>query len=78
LNFFPTAIAFNEEEKYLGIGTKEGLILFLTRIDNSPNSGYNLDIFHSHFDHVKSILFNRSSTKLFSSSFSEIVVWDIN
>lgn len=66
------------EENYIAIGTKEGNILFITRIENTINSGYNLDIFPGHYDYVKAISFNNNTSKLFSSSYSELLVWNIN
>jgi len=77
LNYFPSSIAINEDEKYIAIGTKEGLILFVTKIENTLNSGFNLDIFQGHYDYVKSLCFNKASNHLFSSSYSEIIVWEI-
>lgn len=77
MNYFPTCISINDGEKYIVIGTKEGLILFVTKIENTLNSGFNLDIFQGHFDYVKSLNFNKTSTYLFSSSYSEIIVWEI-
>ena len=63
-------------ENYIAIGTKEGLILFITRIDNSVNAGYNLDIFTGHFDYVKAIKFEEN--RLITTSYSELFVWNIN
>lgn len=77
LNYFPTCISINEDERYIAIGTREGLILFVTKIENTLNSGFNLDIFQGHFDFVTSLRFNKASNMLFSSSYSEILVWDI-
>lgn len=77
LNYFPTSLSLSLNENYYAIGTKEGLILFITKIDNSANSGFNLDIFPGHYDYVKSLTFNSESDKLISSSFSEILVWKI-
>jgi WD40 repeat protein len=79
LNYFPSCIALSERENYLAIGTKEGLVLFITRIDNS--TGYNLDIYGGHYDYVRSLTFNNGVTnglRLFSSSHSELLVWNIN
>ncbi len=78
LDFFPTSISLSPEENYIAVGTKEGLVLFITRMENSAHSGFNLDIFSSHFDLVKSVQFNQNGSKLFSSSHSELVVWNIN
>lgn len=77
LNNFPTSLAVSPNENYIAIGTKEGLILFITKIDHTVNSGFNLDIFPGHCDYVKSLAFNHECQKLISSSYSEIIVWKI-
>lgn len=77
LNHFPVSLTVSPQENYIAIGTKEGIILFITKIDNTVNSGFNLDIFPGHFDYVKSIAFNNDCDKLISSSYSEIIVWKI-
>jgi hypothetical protein len=77
LNNFPTSIAISLSENYIAIGTKEGFILYITKIDNTINSGFNLDIFSGHFDYVKALSFDSDCGKLISSSYSEIIVWKI-
>ena len=54
------------------------MILFITRIENSISSGYNLDIFKGHHDYVKDIKFGKKSDKLNSCSYNELIAWDIN
>jgi hypothetical protein len=76
LNYFPSAISISEKENYIAVGTREGLILFITRIDNSVNAGYNLDTFSGHYDFVKCLKFD--GNRLLSSSYSELFVWNIN
>jgi hypothetical protein len=78
LNYFPSTIAISENENYISLGTKEGIILFITRKENSLQSGFNLDIFPGHFDSVQSVKFNFNNNMLFSSSHSELLIWDIN
>jgi WD40 repeat protein len=79
LNYFPICINLSENsEKYIAIGTKEKKILFITRIENSINAGFNLDIFSGHYDVVKSVCFSKDNSKLFSTSYSEVFVWNIN
>ena len=76
MNYFPSSIALSDRENYIAIGTKEGFILFITRIDNS--TGYNLDIYGGHYDFVKTLCFNNNGQRLFSASHSELLVWNIN
>jgi len=77
INHFPSCLAVSPNENYISIGTKEGLILFITKLDNSINSSFNLDIFPGHFDYVKFLTFNNECDKIISSSYSEIIVWKI-
>lgn len=78
LNYFPMSISISENENYIAVGTKENYILFISRIDSSPNSGFNLDVFSGHYDYVKALKFNKDTSKLFSASHSELLVWNIN
>ena len=38
LNYFPYALALSDQEKYIAVGTKEGLILFITRGEENYNT----------------------------------------
>ena len=78
LNYFPYSLALSDEEKYICVGTKEGLILFLTRGEENYNSCFNLDIFKGHFDTVDSIKFSHDRTKVFSTSKNELFIWEIH
>jgi WD40 repeat protein len=78
LNYFPFSLALSDQEKYIAVGTKEGLILFITRGEENYNSCFNLDIFKGHFDGVDAIKFSHDTKKLFSTSQNEIFVWEIN
>ncbi len=77
LNYFPSCLSVSPNENFIAIGTKEGLILFITKVDHSVNSGFNLDIFPGHCDYVKYLTFNNQCEKLISCSYSEILVWKI-
>lgn len=78
LNYFPLSIAFSVKEEYISIGTKEGVVLFITRNDDDINSGFNLDTFKGHFSGIKSVSISTDSNQVISSSHSEIMVWGIN
>jgi WD40 repeat protein len=78
LNYFPYTLALSDTEKYIAVGTKEGLILFITRGEETYNSCFNLDIFKGHYNFVECIKFSHNTKKLFSTSKNEIFIWDIN
>jgi WD40 repeat protein len=77
LNYFPFSLNISDDEHFIAIGSKEGLILFVTRTDESYVSGFNLDIFKGHYDSVDYLKFSHNNRYLFSSSYSEIFVWEI-
>ena len=78
LNYFPSSLALSDQERYIAIGTKEGLLLFITRGEENYNSCFNLDIFKGHYDTVVSIKFSHDTKKVFSTSKNELFIWDIN
>ena len=78
LNYFPSALALSDQERYIAVGTKEGLLLFITRGEENYNSCFNLDIFNGHYDCVDSIKFSHDTKKVFSTSKNELFIWDIN
>ena len=77
LNYFPMSLSLSLTENYISLGTKEGLILFITRNDNDINTGFNLDILKGHYSPVKTLAFADNKTQLISASHSEILVWEI-
>ena len=77
LNYFPSSLALSDQERYIAVGTKEGLLLFITRGEENYNSCFNLDIFKGHYDTVDSIKFSHDTKKVFSTSKNELFVWDI-
>lgn len=78
LNYFPLSISLSVGENYMAIGTKEGIVLFITRIDNNINTGFNLDVFKGHYSGIKSLAITEEKNQLITSSNSEIIVWTIN
>jgi len=78
LNYFPSSLALSDQERYIAVGTKEGLLLFITRGEENYNSCFNLDIFKGHYDTIDSIKFSHDTKKVFSTSKNELFVWDIN
>ena len=78
LNYFPYSLGISDQERYICVGTKEGLILFITRGEENYNSCFNLDIFKGHYDGVDAIKFSHDTKMVFSTSKNEIFVWEIN
>ena len=78
LNYFPSSLALSDQEKYIAVGTKEGLLLFLTRGEENYNSCFNLDIFRGHYNTVDSIKFSHDTKNVFSTSQNELLIWEIN
>ena len=77
LNYFPSSLALSDEEKFIAVGTKEGLLLFITRGEENYHSCFNLDLFKGHYDSVDTIEFSHDTKKVFSKSKNELFVWDI-
>ena len=78
LNYFPSSLALSDQERYIAVGTKEGLLLFITRGEENYNSCFNMDIFKGHYDIIDSIKFSHDTKKVFSTSKNELFVWNIN
>ena len=77
LNYFPFSLTLSDNEKYMSIGTKEGLVLFITKGGENYNCSFNLDIFKGHYDTVDTVKFSHDTKKLFSTSQNELFVWEI-
>ncbi len=41
LNYFPSSLSLSNEERFIAVGTKEGLFLFFTRGEENYNSCFN-------------------------------------
>ena len=78
LNYFPFSLALSDSEKYISIGTKEGLVLFITKGGDNYNCSFNLEVFKGHYDTVDFVKFSHDNKKLFSSCQNELFVWEIN
>ena len=78
LNYFPYSLGLSEDEHYISIGTKEGIILFVTRTEETFTSGFNLDIFNGHYDSVDTVKFSKDTSKLYTTSYNEMLIWEIN
>ncbi len=81
LDYFPVSLALSESESYIAVGTKDGSILFITRIGDHNSSGvqtaFNLDIFGGHYDITKCLSFSNDERRLYSASYNEIFVWNV-
>ena len=78
LNYFPSTLSLSDQERFIAVGTKEGLLLFIRRGEENYNSCFNLDIYKGHYDSIDSIKFSHDTKKLFSTSKNELFVWEIN
>ena len=78
LNYFPSTLSLSDQERFIAVGTKEGLLLFITRGEENYNSCFNLDIYKGHYDSIDSIKFSHDTKKVFSTSRNELFVWEIN
>ena len=67
----------SDDERFIGIGSKEGLILLVNRSDDSYNSEFNLDIFKGHYDMVDYLKFSHNGRQLFTSSYNELFIWEL-
>jgi len=77
LNYFPYSINISDDEHFIGIGTKEGLILLVSKSNDSYNSDFNLDIFKGHYDMVDYLKFSHNGRQLFTSSYNELFIWEL-
>ena len=79
LNFFPYSLDINDNGSYIAIGTKEGIIIFVSEGEEKYfNNSCDQVFYRGHYDIVYSLKFSHDSNKLFTSTKNEIFVWDIN
>ena len=79
-NYFPYCVSINDDGKFMAIGTKEGIIIF---IDTEEKNYYNNDkyepiLYSIHYDKVQCLKFSHDSKKLISSSKNEIIITNID
>ena len=77
LTYFPYSMDISLNEKYISIGTKEGLVLIIKKGEENYNSGFSLDVFSGHFDKINLVKFSNDNKKLISSCMNEILVWNL-
>ena len=79
INYLPYCININENGKFIAIGTKEGIIIFLSGGEEQMYNIYCEPILYKgHYDLIHSVKFSNDSTKLYTSCKNEIIVWDIS
>ena len=80
LNYFPFFMDASDNGKYMAIGTKEGIIMFIDIEEKNyyNNENYIPNFYSVHYNKVNYVKFSHDSKKLFSSSRSEIIVSNIN
>ena len=78
LGYFPYSINLNDNGRLIAIGTKEGIIIFFYEDEETYFSNNNKPLlYRGHYDLVSSVKFSHDSTKLFTSSKNEILIWNI-
>ena len=78
INFFPYCLSINSSGKFIVIGTKEGILIFIP--DGEKKYYYNYcepSFYKGHYDTIQSLQFSHDSRLLFSASKNEIIVWNI-
>ena len=79
INYFPFCMNINSNGKFISIGTKEGIIIFISEgEENYYNNNCKPVLYKGHYDTIHSVKFSHDSTKLFTSGRNEMLVWDIN
>ena len=77
LTYKPYSLCISNDDKYIAIGTKEGIVLFITRMEDTFDSGFNLDIFYKHYDCIDTVMISKDCKKLYSTCMNEVIIWDI-
>ena len=79
LNYSPYCMSINDNGQYIAIGTKEGVIIFISEGEEKYyNNNCEQVYYRGHYDIIYSLKFSHDSSKLFSTSKNEILLWDIN
>lgn len=73
-NYHPCSLSIAPNRKYYFIGTKEGMLVIITRLDLNSYSGFKIDVSNSHFDTVNCVI--SSKRCVISCSYAEIFVWN--
>lgn len=73
-NYHPCTLSISPNRKYYFIGTKEGMLAIITRLDLNSYNGFKIDVSNSHFDTVNCV--NSSKKCVISCSYGEIIVWN--
>ena len=78
LNYFPYCMDINDSATLITIGTKEGIIIFIPVGEEKYYKDYYEPVlYRGHYDIINSIKFTHNSTKLFTCSKNEMLVWNI-
>ena len=79
LNYSPYCMSINDNGQYIAIGTKESVIIFISEGEEKYyNNNCEQVYYRGHYDIIYSLKFSHDSSKLFSTSKNEILLWDIN
>ena len=79
INYFPYCIDINDNGNFIALGTKEGIIIFISDGELKYYNNYCEPVlYRGHYDSIYSIKFSQDSSILFTSSKNEILSWSIN
>ena len=78
-NYFPYCMNINSNGKLIAIGTKEGVIIFISDGEEKYYNDFcSPTLYKGHYDSIHYIQFSNDSKKLFTSSKNELIVWNIS
>ena len=78
VNYYPITIDLCNDEKRISLGTKEGVVLVISKKGESFLSGYTVDSVYGCYDTVLDVKFSGDNSKLYASSYNEVIVFNIN
>ena len=74
-NYYPLSIGHTLNNYQFFIGTKEGFLITITRLNLSEYKGFKIDISNTNFESINNI--NVYSSYIIVSSFNEICIYYI-
>ena len=78
VNYYPITIDLSNDEKRISLGTKDGVVLVISKKGESFLSGYTVDSVYGCYDMVMDVKFSGDNSKLYASSYNEVIVFNIN
>ena len=78
INYFPYCMDINSNGKFISIGTKEGIIIFIYEGEEKYyNNNCKPVLYKGHYDTIHSVKFSHDTSKLFTSGKNEMLIWNI-